>query len=287
MGGLRNDATKTGMRTNSFSGIKMYADSSNTEPAGFILRLAAWGWDSTVVGVLQVILLLMIVVLLSLLGLFSLGLGGSSSLSDLLTSWQTSFGSAAIKYGLVGALLLSLATPILLLLVYILYFSILEAFCQGKTLGKYLVGIQVFNAYDEPPSFGSAFSRNLYKFAPLGLVAFCLALSLGLVGAVPGGRLVMLLLVPLSVVGGLVMFVADYVWILVSSHKQALHDKWSYCYVVLDDQYSSQWRGVFAGISIALIVLWLGLGIAFAGTDSSTGSALQVGSIRSERIVSK
>lgn len=55
---------------------------------------------------------------------------------------------------------------VIALIPYLLYYTLLEAFAGGKTLGKMITGTYAVQTNGEPITFGKAFLRTLIRFVP-------------------------------------------------------------------------------------------------------------------------
>ncbi len=227
---------------------------SYTKPANHFYRLCAWILDTAMYTLVQIVVALAMLFLG--MALFDLPL---HRLSGLLKHMEAMEGysptlSFSSSVGLAAAVF-----PAAFLIMQCVYFAFFESACNGKTPGKYLLGIQILDASDLPPSFNRAFKRNICKWS------YWIALLLGtmLCVALARNQAILptrLLMIPTLLVS-FILLAANYGSIFFSKQNQALHDKWSSCYVVIDRSYDHNLRLAFSCLSISILSLWMALAV--------------------------
>lgn len=212
--------------------------------AGFWLRAFAWWWDTLIFGLMQITVTLPLFLILAATAAVSLSsirqtFGTPQGLRTLLESGDISLvliGSGLVSVGL-----------------YCLYHVSFEVCFKGATPGKWLIGLRVFDGEDQPLTIGQSLARNVYKFTSFGIFMFGIILSSGLfqAGLVP----VIPLVLVITAVSAFLTAIGGYLMAGLNEHKQALHDKWSYSYVVIDPACSKVKRIIFSGIAAGMILL--------------------------------
>lgn len=212
--------------------------------AGFWLRLFAWWWDTLLFSVMQIAVILPLCLTLVATATLSLQtikytFGTQQGLRSLLNSGNISpvlLGMGVISVGL-----------------YCLYHVSFEVLCKGFTPGKWLIGIRVLDGEDAPLTIGQSLARNIYKFTSFGIIMFGLILSSGLIQS----RIIVLVPIVLvvSAISAIMVGAGGYLMAGFTVHKQTLHDKWSYSYVVIDPACSNAKRITFSVIAAVAIIL--------------------------------
>lgn len=119
--------------------------------AGFGLRLGSYLIDGVAITVVFYILIL-------IMGLFGFAvIGGVGALSDLES------GGSPSESAIIALVIAYFGMIFLLIIMYYLYFAIMESSKYQATLGKLAVGTIVTDMDGERISFGKALGRNLGK----------------------------------------------------------------------------------------------------------------------------
>jgi uncharacterized RDD family membrane protein YckC len=237
----RQDSLRRGGFSSSFRIVEKQVKYEN---AGFWLRVFAWWWDTLIFGLMQTT-----VIITFIFGLTTTAVLNIQNLEEMLKSPQT------LKNILTGGNISLVLITIGLITVglYCLYHVSFEVFFNGATPGKWLIGLKVLDADDQPLSIRQSLERNTYKFTSFGIMIFGLILACGLIQS----RLI--ILIPIVIVAttilGLVVGVVGYLMAAFTVQKQALHDQWSYSFVVLDPNCSNVKRVTFSVIAAIMIVL--------------------------------
>jgi uncharacterized RDD family membrane protein YckC len=237
------------------------------EPAGGLLRLCAAIFDSYIIALaLGVIFTLLISVAVMI---FSLDPKGFLALFQELpqlahtADWRALVGTAGVV--VVGL-------PLSMIAIHSSYFALFES-CYGKTPGKFLLGIAVHDADESLPRFGKAFARNLYKYLPfavsfIGGLACILAVRV-MVPLVP-------LLLAATILATPLVAIVGYGMVFFTEHKQMLHDKWTFLYVVKDHHYNNNLRIAFCFLAFSIVSLHLALSLANSKEQVSSTSSSKV-----------